>query len=177
MASKSGGDQSVLDTNPHLAHYVFKMLVTSVVTRNASGQHPLSVSSSGESDSDDDDHHHTDGHSEHNETVSSADEDGQPKPPRSNTSSNGNRTVGPTREEKEDIVRKIIELLDNEQEEDVKDLLRSPMGDLGKVSTQPGLPYCSKPAQTDLQDDTIMDQVCLDCMHRHRGTFVVLRRG
>lgn len=138
MASKPIGDPSVLDTNPHLAHYLFKMLVTSVATRNASGQHPLSVSSSGESDSDDDDHrHHTDGHSEHNEAASSADEDGQPKPPRSNTSSNGNRPTGPTREEKEDIVRKIIDLLDNEQEEDVKDLLRSPMGDLGKVSGSP----------------------------------------
>lgn len=135
MASKLGGDQSVLETNPHLAHYVFKMLVTSVATtRAASGQHPLSVSSSGESDSDEEDNHHGEGGSEHLDPTSSADEDGRPRAPRSNTSSTGARTTGPTREEKEDIVRKIIDLLDNEQEEDIKDLLRGPMGDLGKVS-------------------------------------------
>lgn len=119
---------SVLDTSPHLGNYIFK-LVLSNAPRAASGQHPLSVSSSGGSDDsdeadDDDDKQHARSES----GTSSTDEDGQLKAP------NGRRNAGgPSREDREELVRKVISLLDNEQEEDVKDLLREPMGELGKV--------------------------------------------
>ncbi|TXT09125.1 hypothetical protein VHUM_02599 [Vanrija humicola] len=148
MAPGDPPRQSVLETNPHLSHYVFKLVLSNQsASRAPSGtQHPLSVSSSGESDDDDDG-----GGEEPSDTASSADESDAAKP-RNNTS-NGRPTPavvpGPSREEREELVRKIIDLLDNDQEEDVKDLLRGAMGELGK-------------------DNFIMDQVCLDCMHRHR---------
>ncbi|KAL1407490.1 hypothetical protein Q8F55_006923 [Vanrija albida] len=157
--SPPAGDQhrqSVLETNPHLAHYIFKLVLSNQATSRApSGtQHPLSVSSSGESDDEDDggaESTTTASTTEPSDTASSADEGDATK--LRNSSSNGRppppATTGPSREEREELVRKVIDLLDNDQEEDIKDLLRGPMGELGK-------------------DNFIMDQVCLDCMHRHR---------
>lgn len=142
-----GGDlhrQSVLETNPHLAHYIFKLVLSNQSTSRApSGtQHPLSVSSSGESDDEDDNNGGEGAEStttasttEPSDTASSADESDATK--LRNNTSNGRPpppvTTGPSREEREELVRKIIDLLDNDQEEDVKDLLRGPMGELGKV--------------------------------------------
>lgn len=136
--------KSVLDTSPHLAHYVFKLLLNNqpqAVSRNnllatpsslSAGHHPLSVSSSGESDEEeddnDDDSHDTSSHTA--SSVTSGDES------LSSRKSNGTQvpaSTGPSREEREALVLKIIDLLDNEQEEDVKDLLREPMGEFGKV--------------------------------------------
>lgn len=139
--SETMGGMSVLETNPHLAHYIFKLIQSSSTlqpraAQTAGGQHPLSVSSSGESDEEDDadtpDHPHADGAS-----LSSTDDDGKALSTSlgSSSSANGLRALpsGPSREEREELVRKIISLLDNEQEEDIKDLLREPMGELGKV--------------------------------------------
>ncbi|CAK9781819.1 hypothetical protein CC85DRAFT_281423 [Cutaneotrichosporon oleaginosum] len=144
-------DASVLETNPHLAHYVFKLVQTNAALQpraqpTAGGQHPLSVSSSGESDEEDDaanDDAHNDAASADESKLSTSSGSG------SSAIANGRPPVVPTREEREELVRKIITLLDNEEEEDIKDLLREPMGELGK-------------------DEILMDQVCLDCMHRHR---------
>lgn len=176
---------SVLETNPHLAHYIFKLVQTnaSLQPRTAStttGQHPLSVSSSGESDDEDDADNQDTAHADGASSTSTDDEAKAPSASSVSSSTlapnaNGNRgpPPGPSREEREELVRKVIALLDNEQEEDVKDLLRDPMGELGKVC-HAARPYMKRilVTPTDSQDEILMDQVCLDCMHRHRGRLV-----
>nr|XP_019049786.1 hypothetical protein I302_00205 [Kwoniella bestiolae CBS 10118]OCF28716.1 hypothetical protein I302_00205 [Kwoniella bestiolae CBS 10118] len=140
-------------TYPHLAHYIFGLLQnvnispTKHTTSSSTGQHPLSVSSSGESDEE------------------------SPSPPLTTPSTTsvssfeGNNTTlqTPKRQagsrseivgrvsgvERDNLVKKIVELLDNEEEEKVKDVLKPFMGDLAK-------------------DEILMDQVCLDCMHRRK---------
>lgn len=128
-------DTSVLETNPHLAHYVFKLVQNNATLQprappTAGGQHPLSVSSSGESDEEDDSAHEDGLHD-----AASTDESKLSTSSGSGSSAlaNGRAPVIPSREDREELVRKIIALLDNEQEEDIKDLLREPMGELGKV--------------------------------------------
>lgn len=143
--------QSALETNPHLAQYIFKLVLSNAQLtaaaaagtsgRHMSGQHPLSVSSSGESD-DEDENDADEERFQHssNDDASSADEDGSTSgSSNQDKSSNGHRRppplpLGPSREEREELVRKVIDLLDNEQEEDVKDLLRTHMGEMGNVS-------------------------------------------
>ncbi|KAL7421040.1 hypothetical protein Q5752_003924 [Cryptotrichosporon argae] len=105
--------RSVTETHPHVAHYVLSLLQTS--HSSPPRHHPLSVSSSGESDDEE----------------------------------RGEDGAGLSAAEKEVLVRQVIEMLDNEQEEEVKELLKAHMGELGS-------------------DEILMDQVCLDCMHRHR---------
>lgn len=73
------------------------------------GQHPLSVSSSGESDEE---------------------EDANRKPEDENTK----RQDAKNAMDRDTLVKKIVDLLDNEEEEEVKDLLKPYMGDLAKVS-------------------------------------------
>lgn len=63
------------------------------------------------------------------------------------------------------VVKRIVELLDNDEEEEIKELLKPYMGDLAKVSH---LIHASC-TNADRQDDVLMDQVCLDCMHKRRG--------
>ncbi len=130
---------SVLSAFPHLGHYIFNLLASYPTSPpRAASQHPLSVSSSGSDD----------------ELEL---EQRTPQKRRESTQYGIDR---------EGLVRKIVELLDNEEEEEVKDLLRPHMGELGKVSTS------SDPvheADAMFQDDILMDQVCLDCMHRRRG--------
>lgn len=82
----------------------------------AAPQHPLSVSSSGESDGSDDETQVFQGKG--NEQGGS-----------------GKKEDGAKREDKEAVVKKVVELLDNEEEEEVKRLLSSKLGDLGKVSS------------------------------------------
>jgi hypothetical protein len=150
----AGGD-SVLESNPHLAHYIFKLVLSNaqltaaaatggIAARHSSGQHPLSFSSSGESDDDDDDDD-DDEEAGSLAILSAHDTDGSSTDGDSSTSSgkgpsNGHARraapppLGPSREEREELTRKVIELLDNDQEEDVKDVLRAHMGEMGKVS-------------------------------------------
>lgn len=130
--------KSVLDTSPHLAHYVFKLLLSNqpqAQSRStlavAPGQHPLSVSSSGESDEDEDEPHDA---ASRTESSTSADESQSSSSTKANGAQLPQASSGPSREEREALVLRIIDLLDNEQEEDVKDLLREPMGEFGKVS-------------------------------------------
>jgi hypothetical protein len=135
---------SVLDTNPHLAHYIFKLVLSNAqLTAAAAGsgvaprgslQHPLSVSSSGESDDDSDD---SDDENEAPADLSSTDGDSSTG---SSDKANAHKhrsqppALGPSREDREELTRKVISLLDNDQEEDVKDVLRAHMGEMGKVS-------------------------------------------
>ncbi|WRT69252.1 uncharacterized protein IL334_006236 [Kwoniella shivajii] len=145
-----------LSIYPHLAHYIFNLLsnVNTSPTKhtsstNVQSQHPLSVSSSSESD------------------------DESPSPPISSSSSSAlasnndddddedhlslqtpkkqrkSDTLTISGVERDNLIKKIVDLLDNEEEEKVKDVLKPHMGDLAK-------------------DEILMDQVCLDCMHRRR---------
>ena len=105
-------DPFILTIYPHLGHYIYNLLAsvqTSPSRLGSAGQHPLSVSSSG---SDDD-----------SLQVAQMTPQKQRDAPKS-------RTIV----DKEALVRKIAGLLDNEEEEEVKGLLRPHMGSLGKVS-------------------------------------------
>jgi len=159
-AAAGGGEQqqqqpSVLETNPHLAHYIFKLVLSNAqlsaaAARSTSGgQHPLSVSSSGESDDDESDNENGDDDARDSESVSvptieadgSSTDDGDSSTGSAGKGPSNGHTrrppplpLGPSREEREELTRKIIELLDNDQEEDVKEVLRAHMGELGKVS-------------------------------------------
>lgn len=109
---------TILSTYPHLGHYVHNLIATSHSTsppRVPSGgqqqqphQHPLSVSSSGESDDEDSD---------------------KPK------GEDGKKHDAKDAVDRDALVKKIVDLLDNEEEEQVKDLLKPYMGDLAKVSS------------------------------------------
>ncbi|WVQ63721.1 uncharacterized protein L199_001874 [Kwoniella botswanensis] len=137
-------------TYPHLAHYIFGLLQnvnispTKPATSSATGQHPLSVSSSGESDEDD-------SPSPPLITSTSSTDDINPtlQTPKKQTTSRSETVGGISGAERDGLVKKIVELLDNEDEEKVKDVLKPFMGDLAK-------------------DEILMDQVCLDCMHRRK---------
>lgn len=109
---------TILSEYPHLAHYVYNLLANSHNSppraNGTSGagsglQHPLSVSSSGESDDEDDD-------------EDKAGEELKKK------------QDGGDQVDKDFVVKRIVELLDNEEEEEVKELLKPYMGDLAKVS-------------------------------------------
>ena len=114
---------SVLSAYPHLGHYIFNLLANLPSPSRAPSQthHPLSVSSSSESDDDE---------------------------PATKTLDNEHKTpqkaegpsVGST-SEKEGLVRRVVELLDREDEDGVKMALQGVLGELGKVgpSSQPGL--------------------------------------
>lgn len=111
---------------PHLAHYVFSLLSTSQTSPpSGAPAHPLSVSSSGESDGSGSDEEATQGQesrwAEQQTPKKSRKQDGE--------------VNGSTGVDKEGLVRSIVECLDNEEEEQVKDLLRPFMGDLAKVRT------------------------------------------
>ncbi|KAK4689359.1 hypothetical protein P7C73_g739, partial [Tremellales sp. Uapishka_1] len=122
---------SVATLFPHLTHYITNLLQSIQTSPNLHvAQHPLSVSSSGESDGSDSD-------GDHGVAV------GQ-RTPQVGTAPKEIAAV-----DRDGLVRKIVELLDNEEEEAVKDLLRPKMGELAK-------------------DEILMDQVCLDCMHRRK---------
>ena len=115
----------VLVKYPHLGHYIFNLLSTANTSPPRAPAHPLSVSSSGESDG------------------SGSDEDATPlgqsqdsglgselKTPKKPRKSDGSVSAA----DKEGLVRKIVELLDSDEEEQVKDILRPYMGELAKVN-------------------------------------------
>lgn len=116
--------QPVVVEFPHLAHYVFSLLATSQASppRQAPA-HPLSVSSSGESDGSDEETPNGE------RTVELG---GEQQTPRKDKGEHVNGSNGSV--DKEGLVRRIVELLDNEEEEQVKEVLRPLMGDLAKVS-------------------------------------------
>lgn len=133
--------QTTLTTHPHLAHYIHSLLnnVHFPPPRSALSQHPLSVSSSGGSnDSDSDD--------EHRGNVSNVSQSGSEAASTSGASgvtkssqegglakSDDGSSRKATTAEKEELVKKIVELLDNDQEEEIKGTLKPYMGELGKV--------------------------------------------
>ena len=103
---------SVLTTYPHLGHYIFNLLQSIQASPPRAGsQHPLSVSSSGSDDEGD-----------------AGGQDSEQRTPRKAGHTAGDNV------DKEGLVRRIVVLLDNEQEEEVKDILKPHMGDLAKVS-------------------------------------------
>ena len=111
---------SVLVSYPHLGHYVLNLLASIQTSPTPGGaQHPLSVSSSG---SDDD-----------SEFDDERGESEQKTPQRKRK--NGKNGVAKDDVDRETLVRKIVELLDNEEEEEVKELLKPHMGDLAKVKS------------------------------------------
>lgn len=141
---------TILTEYPHLAHYVYNLLASAHIGTSppkgpAGSQHPLSVSSSGESD----------------------DEDGEGGSKGQGEA--GKKQEGVDQAEKDTVVKRIVELLDNEEEEEVKDVLKPYMGELAKVSHSQSTILRPKVHFADKQDDILMDQVCLDCMHRRRG--------
>lgn len=75
----------------------------------------MSVSSSGESDDED--------------------EEGKEK----NGQAEGKKQDGIEQADKDFVVKRIVELLDNEEEEEVKEVLKPYMGDMGKVSARPDI--------------------------------------
>lgn len=127
----------VLAAYPHLAHYIFNLLASVTQSPPRANQnphqHPLSVSSSGESDGSDEDDTQVLKPSTHDSASDPpfpTSEDDQPKDTPQRNVSGGAINAS----DREALVRRVIDLLDNEEEEAVKDLLKPHMGDLGKVS-------------------------------------------
>lgn len=117
---------SVLITYPHLGHYIFSLIQNIQsspprLTSNSSGQHPLSLSSSGESDESEDD---------------ADDGDNEQKTPRKQRVG---KRAGQAGLGKEEVVVRIVELLDNDDEEEVKEVLKPFMGELAKVYSAKGV--------------------------------------
>nr|XP_019010004.1 uncharacterized protein I206_05566 [Kwoniella pini CBS 10737]OCF48785.1 hypothetical protein I206_05566 [Kwoniella pini CBS 10737] len=144
-------------TYPHLANYIFGLLqnVNISPTKQSSsststGQHPLSVSSSGESDDESPSPPLTTPTSTSTSSFDNNDNTDtmtlQTPRKQNQTSTVGSVVSGV---ERDNLVKRIVNLLDNEEEEKVKDVLKPFMGNLAK-------------------DEILMDQVCLDCMHRRR---------
>jgi hypothetical protein len=109
---------TILTEYPHLGHYVYGLIAnahnspprTNGLGANGSGlQHPLSVSSSGESDDEDGD-----------------DEDQAKKDLKTKKQEAGDQG------DRDFVVKRIVELLDNDEEEEIKELLKPYMGDLAK---------------------------------------------
>lgn len=134
---------------PHVYHYVNQLFVAAAQeSTNAAGSragdkaHPLSVSSStgshsGGSNSDEEDALNKDGPGEREErakksartvSVSSA------ASAASTAESSASGGVKLSQEEKDDVVRVIVELLGEEREEQVKRVLKDKLGAIGQVS-------------------------------------------
>ncbi|WVQ93047.1 hypothetical protein IAU59_000111 [Kwoniella sp. CBS 9459] len=163
-ASPAPTPSLVLATYPHLAHYIFSLLQNvqfsptkpggQSASSSSSTQHPLSMSSSGESDDEDENSpplsQSRDG-STRSDMASSASETedlpaGQQTPKKQKYLKTEGGVSGV---ERDNLVKQIVDLLDNEEEEKVKEVLKPHMGELAK-------------------DEILMDQVCLDCMHRRK---------
>lgn len=111
--------------NPHLTHFIHSLIASTPPPQHTSPpnhlaqpqpQHPLSVSSSGESDS-----------SNSNEN---SDDDERTKV----VDKTPSKHPGVSLKQREDVVKRIVELLDEEKEEEIKSVLAPLLGDLAKVS-------------------------------------------
>lgn len=111
---------------PHLTHFI-QSLVASTPVQHISPpnhlvqpqpQHPLSLSSSGESDS-----------SNSNENS----DNDEPKSKPTNGTPSKRAPPAFTASQRDDLVNQIVDLLDQEKEEHVKDVLAPFLGDLAKV--------------------------------------------
>jgi hypothetical protein len=118
---------SVLTTYPHLGHYIYNLLqsLNSSPPRNtlSGSHHPLSVSSSGESDGE---------RSEEEVELNGGSKQKSSKSAKPTSSEGG---------DKDELVRDIVGLLDNEEEEEVKERLKPYMGALAKVCVRPALAF------------------------------------
>ena len=104
-------------TYPHLSNYIATLIATSPRKPAHGAAHPLSVSSSGKSSGSDEDL-----------TDTKAKEAKDVTPEKS----------GSTQTDKEALVRKIVKLLDDDEEEEIKQVLRPYLGDIGNVSVSYG---------------------------------------
>ena len=132
---------------PHLAHYVATLL-QSVHQPSPPRQHPLSVSSSGESDEDTPPGGRSrDENGKENEVADHANVDvksdsgasAMTSTSTSTSASGDTRVSGADRDrdkevDKAALVQTIVNLLDNEEEEKVKDILKPYLGELANVS-------------------------------------------
>ncbi|ORX39304.1 hypothetical protein BD324DRAFT_679780 [Kockovaella imperatae] len=147
--SPSASQSSVLGTYPHLAHYIFQLLSSATPSPTRATLHPLSISSSGESDEEDTGASTTADQDEQQDdrTAVTQKEKVELTTPKKKIS-NGDMDT-PNNLDREALVKRVVDLLDNDEEDQVKTVLKAYLGELGK-------------------DEILMDQVCLDCMHRRR---------
>jgi hypothetical protein len=122
---------------PHLGHYIFQLLASVQPSPPRANQHPLSVSSSGESDGSDEDANENGAQATPNGSETAHDGGGGGTVQATPLSKLSQGTTGKGFD-REAMVRRIVELLDNEEEEMVKDILRPHMGNLGQASRKPG---------------------------------------
>jgi hypothetical protein len=163
---------------PHLAHYITTLLA-SVHQPSPPRQHPLSVSSSGESDEDTPpggrsrDEEQTSNGNGHAGADTKSDSGVSAVTSTSTSSTTGDRKVSGTEKSKDvdkaGLVRQIVELLDNEEEEKIKDVLKPLLGELANVRSPLTACVASIMIAADPQDEILMEQVCLDCMHKRKG--------
>lgn len=105
-----------LETYPHLGHYILNLLqsLQGSPQRTTAAVHPLSVSSSGESD----------------------EEDAAPSTGSGDQQGGAQKTARKTlsADEKDRLVHQVVDRLDNEDEDGVKELLKPYLGDMASVS-------------------------------------------
>ncbi|ODN75768.1 hypothetical protein L202_05777 [Cryptococcus amylolentus CBS 6039] len=151
---------NVLSAHPHLGHYIFSLLNKAYFPppRSAVGdgkpekekeKHPLSHSSGGSDDGSDDGANASADMDNEDGDVSQSESEAASQTSTATKSSEEGGSKKATSAEKEELVKRIVDLLDNEQEDELKVVLKPYMGELGK-------------------DDILMEQVCLDCMHKRK---------
>lgn len=113
-ATSSTGNEPIraLESYRHLGHYIVNLLQSLQGSRVPSAVHPLSVSSSGESDDED-----------------NGASTGKEKP----TTIEGSPVKLLSSGQKDALVQRVVDCLDNEDEDGVKNLLKPYMGDMGSV--------------------------------------------
>jgi hypothetical protein len=179
-----------LGTNwPHLSHYLNQLIqstsqisgATHSTTLLQPPQHPLSVSSSGSDGSDSDDANEKDVRKEEDpakvaEGSKEVDDSGVRSDSGEKTLSLeqiSRKTIGGPSIDKEELLRRVVDLLDNEREEEVKPLLKEKLPGLEKVRLQSRKDLVLRQAHSSYggpcQDDNLLDQICLDLMHKHKG--------
>ena len=141
-AYSSSATLSVLSTYPHLAHYIFNLLssITPSPSRSALGipaHHPLSISSSGDDSDEEDEDGLGDGGRKGSNGESPSDAEGEDHTDTMNDQKTPKKSTGDTNgfsPDREALVKQIVDHLDNDEEDEVKEALKVFMGDLGKVS-------------------------------------------
>ncbi len=147
----------LLTAFPHLHHYVYQLVASTYGSSLAAPQHPLSVSSSGSgsgSSSDDDDAVYTGkGKTTGDATLTGANGDRRGGPSEDKADSDGIKsdtrsdrsamspTMGQDRKlsgkykalDKEELLKTIVDLLNAEKEEEVKDVLKEKLPSIAKV--------------------------------------------
>ncbi|KAH8083689.1 hypothetical protein HD553DRAFT_273093 [Filobasidium floriforme] len=144
---------------PHLSHYIASLLQiaqqeNAQAQRTKVAKHPLSVSSASsdvhDNDNDNEDEAE-DGHAEKTQGRSreSTSSSSPPSVDISGSEGEGEEHEREPSAQREELIRKVVDLLGNEKEEEVKAVVKERLGVLGN-------------------DESYIDQVCLDLMHKHK---------